>query len=137
MLSSYLSMRSWAIYMHICILSNKMVIIFTINMEAIWLNIHWYIVSMLIQRSQDLATERAIMMEFGDSDHNGRLSGEEIQNFFMYFINFDSDTAYSTAKQFLKDGDIDGDGSLDETGRIMCLYTYMYVYCIQVYFRPV
>lgn len=92
-----------------------------------------------MQRSQDLATERAIMMEFGDSDHNGRLSGEEIQNFFMYFINFDSDTAYSTAKQFLKDGDIDGDGSLDETGRIMCLYTYMYmyVYCMQSYFRPV
>lgn len=76
-----------------------------------------------MQRSQDLATEHAMMMEFGDSDHNGRLSGEEIQNFFMYFINFDFDTAYSAANRFLKDGDIDGDGSLDERGRIMCLNT--------------
>lgn len=91
-------------------------------MGTLWSNIH-LIVSMLMQRSHDLATESAMMMKFGDSDHNGRLSGEEIQDFFIYFINFDSDTAYSTASQFLRDGDKDGDNSLDETGRIVCLDT--------------
>ncbi|XP_052673284.1 uncharacterized protein LOC128155556 [Crassostrea angulata] len=103
--------------------------LFAICVAVVWLTwfsaeSHLPLHQILSRRSQDLATEHAMMMEFGDSDHNGRLSGEEIQNFFMYFINFDFDTAYSAANRFLKDGDIDGDGSLDERELVPTLQKY-------------
>lgn len=102
--------------------------LFALSVAVVWLT--WFsadshlLLHKILRRSHDLATESAMMMKFGDSDHNGRLSGEEIQDFFIYFINFDSDTAYSTASQFLRDGDKDGDNSLDETELIPTLQQY-------------
>jgi hypothetical protein len=78
-------------------------------------------ISVLFQRSARTDNLKTVMMRFGDSDHNGELDGEEIENFFTYFINLNDSKALRTAQQFIKDGDFNGNGSLDDAGKSMTL----------------
>ena len=55
-------------------------------------------------------------MQYADSDKDRLLSGEEIENFYRYFINLAPSEALMTARQFIRDGDLNNDARLNETG---------------------
>lgn len=69
-----------------------------------------------MQRSQDSGSVLAVMMQYADSDKDRLLSGEEIENFYRYFINLAPSEALMTARQFIRDGDLNNDARLNETG---------------------
>ncbi|XP_048778066.1 uncharacterized protein LOC125681853 [Ostrea edulis] len=79
-----------------------------------WSAIQAELIHTVLRRSMGMDKLKAVMMDFGDSDDDRELTGEEIENFFTYFINLSESNALRTAQQFIKDADINENGSLDE-----------------------
>ncbi|XP_061193091.1 uncharacterized protein LOC133201312 [Saccostrea echinata] len=92
-----------------------MKIVVLIVVCVMWSTTDSQLIHEILRRSAGLGNLQMAMTELGDTDKDGTLSGEEIQDFFRYFVNLSPANSLLTARQFIKDGDFNGDGKLNET----------------------
>ncbi|XP_062570211.1 uncharacterized protein LOC134232266 [Saccostrea cucullata] len=91
---------------------------------VIWSTTDSQLIRKLQRRSDSLENLRRMLLELGDTDNDGKMSGEEIQDFFRYIMNLSPENSLLTALQFIKDGDMNGDGELNESELLTALRIY-------------